>query len=310
MPSNTWCSGWGEDFQTRKGPDYPQTKKKEASLSALYACVGIELYHAAKPIRNIGSKLRTPRLPFELPEGCAIPPVLIQVIQLPTHKNNRPHFLKKSKAGDGDTNNAVIYYVMKQATADMINGAAPPHPSIRLLEYYFTMAPRVVENGANKKGDERGRYKLIAVLDTMPRIIESFNATPALITDDGRLFVNTNNITMDININDWVLLVRQSLYNFGGLDSMEGGTMAGARIKIATLIEPRENEHYDERIFGVIQLSQIQYKANAVDWKGELGWKGKMSWQHYDKDGNKLPGAPCVQPGQDTTGARESVSRA
>ena len=32
--------------------------------------------------------------------------------------------------------------------------------------------------------------------------------------------------------------------------------------------------------------------------------------QHYDKDGNKLPGAPCVQPGQDTTAARESVSRA
>jgi len=173
--------------------------------------------------------------------------------------------------------NTLIYFVMKESTAAMINDLGSAHPSVQLLEWYFRETVKIVENGANGKGDDRGRYKLIASLDSIPKIISSFNNTPALITDDGRLYVNTNNITMDININDWVYFVRQSLYNFGGLDDKEGGSLGKSRIKIATLVEPRENEHYDERILGVIQISRIHYKEVAVEWTGNVGWKVRVS---------------------------------
>ena len=90
---------------------------------------------------------------------------------------------------------------------------------------------------------------------------------------------------MDININEWVLLVRNSLYWFGGLGPEEpedAGLLHKGKIKLATVIEPREDEYMNERILGVIQLSEVNMREAMVEWPGQLGWDGKMSWEEFE----------------------------
>jgi len=65
--------------------------------------------------------------------------------------------------------------------------------------------------------------------------------------------MNGTNGCMDINVNEWVLLVRTSLYGFGGLGPNEppgAGQLHKGKVKLATVIEPREDEFMDERILG------------------------------------------------------------
>jgi len=247
MPPNSWCQGWGEDFRVRQGPRYQETGLKVESKPCLYNCVGIDVYHSAKPIRNIGSKIRVPVLPFAVPGS--VPGVLVVNIQLPTHKQGRPWVMKKPKAGDGDSVNVVLTYVMRRSTMLQMQDMASAPPALHLLEQYFMLAPKVEDNGLDGKGDFRGRCKLIAQVTPIPRAIASFNGRPALVTDDGRLYMNGTNATMDININDWALPVRTALYSMGGLGPGDApGKMSKAKVKLAICIEPREDELMPEQV--------------------------------------------------------------
>ena len=42
----------------------------------MYICLGMDVYHGAKPVRNIGSKVRVPQLPFAVPD-VGVPKILM-----------------------------------------------------------------------------------------------------------------------------------------------------------------------------------------------------------------------------------------
>jgi hypothetical protein len=277
MPQNSWCQGWGEDYKTRIGPDYKKKGKKAQSGPSLYTCFGVDFFRSDKPIENIGAKVKVPKLPFEVPRGV-VPGIFIMNIQLPTHKEGKPWtpipFVGgKPKDGDGECINAVLYYALKRSVAEQLKDLSTCSPSLRLLEHYFTVAPKVVENGKNGYGDDRGRFKMIArVHENIPKIIARFNGKPALVTHDGRLFVNEHNTVMDVNVNSWAYAARAALYSLGGTHPTGGTGMLGkVKCWMGMVIESREDEHMPEQMMGCVQIAELLLRDNMTEWKPEWG---------------------------------------
>jgi len=279
MPSNSWCQGMGRDFVVRAVGSL-KSKKKLPSLPSLYHCFGTDVYHSSKPIRNIGCKVQVPVLPFHVPSDV-VPGIFIMNLQLPTYKEGKPYMMNKPKKGDGDCINAVMYFMIRRTVADELEDLENASPAVRLLEDYFRRAPEVQGNGADGRGDYRGRFKLIGRLhEGIPSTLSSFNGKPALVTHDGRIYPNGSNTVLDVNVNEWAWLARTSLHSFGGLHpSAKPGTglFPSVKIFLGAVIESREEEHMPERILGCLQMSECDLKARMVEWTGALRDLSAMS---------------------------------
>jgi len=246
MPEASFCMASSDVFNLRVGPDYNIHGGKEPSSPALYAPIGLDMYHSASPVYHVASKLKLPKLPYETNSKSA-PAVFVINIQVPI---SQPSFVYKDLAGE--TINLVMQWVIKKETAEKFSNRDDLPPCLALLEEWCVRAFE----------DEqfRGRFKIMGKVPTanVPMGLSQFNGKPTLVTGSGKVFRGDGYIEVDCNIANWCYPARVSLYTLWA-------TIKHQRGNFGCTIESRENMYMPENILGCFQFSQID-PNHAPEW--------------------------------------------
>lgn len=116
MPENSWTHTDATTFQVRIGPDYKTNRLKEASGTALYECVAVDMYQSEKKIGHVSRLIDLNSILHKISDEQLLddylPPIFVVNFQIPAYPVENAIWGKNKEEGPGYS--LVCYYVYSQ----------------------------------------------------------------------------------------------------------------------------------------------------------------------------------------------------
>ena len=260
FPGPRWGTLDASSFNTRVGPRYKKTGRKEPSGPALYEVVGAmhltpgasmatpelgarragrSLTHLAAP----GGGLRLPTAP-DASATAPLPPLFVVNFMLPFEA-------PMSKGNAANDPGANFVYICRVTEAALEQLRAPPaqrSPALRLLAQYFERAARDSAMAA--------RFKLIAKAVNSSELgigsfLETYNGKPVLIKN-GTIHRGDNYFELDVNVHTWGMLARKTLKKMQP-------QLKRTRAHVGFVIEGISDDELPEQILACCQLNDCNF---------------------------------------------------
>ena len=240
------CDGFPEHFNLRIGPNYSKKGLKAPSGPALFEFAGMDVVHSADPILDISSRFKFPPRFTGAPHN-GVPEYVVLNMQVPVGKTD----LINPKL-TGESMNIVLYFAMTEALKNHLASPASAPPAVKLFSEYCCIAPTIPWNKGKEEPGFRGRFKLMALVEGLPKVLNEFNGKPVLLTKSSSVTLGENYLEVDCNLRCWNVVARKAVTSVWG-------DVKGMKMEIGMTIEARDDDEMPEQILGCCQVSQMDW---------------------------------------------------